>query len=86
MASPPSLWGIELNESPHGKLLQISMKHLELIDAAYANLAQYNYKVKEDKLWNQTINLEEPGKVTQPNQNYFVSPSISGSVRAKRGI
>jgi hypothetical protein len=55
MASSPSLWGIELNKTPRGKLLQMSMRHPEPIDAVFANLAHYYYKVKEDKLRNQTI-------------------------------
>jgi hypothetical protein len=44
-----------MNKTPRGKLLQMSIKHPELIDAVLANLAQYYYKVKEEKLWNQTI-------------------------------
>ena len=50
----PSLWGAELNDTPRGILVQTSMKHPELIDAAFVNLVQY-YKGSEDELRNQTI-------------------------------
>ena len=50
----PSLWGVELNDTPRGKLVQMSMTHPELIDAAFVNLAQY-YKGKEGELRNLTI-------------------------------
>ena len=50
----PSLWGVKLNNTPRGKLVQTSMTHPELIDAAFVNLAQY-YKGKEGELRNLTI-------------------------------
>jgi hypothetical protein len=50
----PSLWGVELNDTPRGKLVQTSMTHPDLIDAAFVNLAQY-YKGKEGELRNRTI-------------------------------
>jgi hypothetical protein len=46
--------GSELNEIPRGKLVQLSMNHPELIDAAFVNIVQY-YKGKDDELRNQTI-------------------------------
>ena len=43
-----------MNDTPRGKLVQTSMTHPELIDAAFVNLAQY-YKGKEGELRNLTI-------------------------------
>jgi hypothetical protein len=44
----------ELNKIPRGKLVQLSMKHPELIDAAFVNIIQH-YKGREEELRNQTI-------------------------------
>jgi hypothetical protein len=55
MAYPHFLWETELNNTPHEKLLQISMKYPKLIDAEFANLTQHYNRVKENELRNQTI-------------------------------
>jgi len=50
---PPSLTGAKLNKTPHGKLVQMSMKNPHLIDVAFVNFVNF-FKDKKDKLWNQT--------------------------------
>ena len=50
---PPSFMGAELNETPRGKLVKMSIKYPHLIDAAFVNFANF-FKDKKEKLWNQT--------------------------------
>ncbi len=51
---PDMYGGSELNEIPRGKLVQLSMKRPELIDAAFVNF-RHDYTGKKDELRNQTI-------------------------------
>ncbi len=50
---PQSFMGAELNETPRGKLVQMSIKYPHLIDAAFVNFVNF-FKGKKDKLQNQT--------------------------------
>jgi hypothetical protein len=50
---PPSFMGAELNETPRGKLVQMSIRYPHLIDAAFVNFVNF-FKDKKDKLRNQT--------------------------------
>jgi hypothetical protein len=45
--------GAELNETPRGKLVQMSIRYPHLIDAAFVNFVNF-FKDKKDKLRNQT--------------------------------
>jgi len=49
--------GVELNETPRGKLVQKSMENPELIDAGFVKLIQ-QYESRNDKFLNQTILTE----------------------------
>jgi hypothetical protein len=50
---PPSFMGAELNETPRGKLVKMSIKYPHQIDAAFVNFANF-FKDKKEKLRNET--------------------------------
>jgi hypothetical protein len=52
-STPPSFTGAELNETPCGQLVQMSIKNPHLIDAAFVNFVNL-FKNKKDKLRNKT--------------------------------